>query len=188
MSPQDAIVAIGFLQGALAVGGALLLFWLVGLALPGFVRGAPYVSSGKEKVRAMVRLAALRPGETVVDLGSGDGRLLVAAAGDGRRLVGYEINLPLVWYARCRLLARGASRTGRIVWGDLWRADLRAADVIFIYPFGPMLERMSEKLRRELRPGARVVSLRYRLPHMEPAREEEGAYLYVFGSSGKEGP
>jgi len=166
-------------QGLLIGLAGIFLLWLIFLGLPAIFNGPPFVSSHKDKVAAMMKLAALKTGEKVADLGSGDGRLLLAAARDGCRTVGYEINIFLVWLSRLKaLIGRPAGRV-EVRWADFWRADLSDADVVFIYGFAGIMEKAAKKFQDELKPGARVVSLRYDLPGWPPKGESAGAKLYI---------
>src|SRR3989344_831629 len=62
----------------------------------------PYVATKKEKIETIIKLAQIKPHETAIDLGSGDGRLLLAAAQKGARAIGYEINPFLVLLTRVK--------------------------------------------------------------------------------------
>lgn len=166
-------------QAACLAAAVLLVLWLVFLSLPRLMRGAPYVAAKDGSVRVMLDLAALKPGETLVDLGSGDGRLLIAAARTGARAVGYDINLFLVWYARWRIRRLGLSELAEVRWGNLWKAELGRADAVAIFGFSDIMAGLAEKLSAELRPGARVVSLRYGLPGWPPSGQIGEARLYV---------
>lgn len=159
-----------------AAGG--IIVWLAFLAVPGLVGGAPYVGSKKRQLDAMMRLAAIRPGELLIDLGSGDGRILAAAAKAGGTAFGYEINLFLVWYARLKLWRQGLRGRVRVRWGNFWRADLSKADVVAVFGFSTVMENLAHKLDAELKPGARVVSVRYVLPGRIPEASADGVYLY----------
>jgi SAM-dependent methyltransferase len=110
-------------------------------------------------VRAMLELAGVGPGDVVYDLGSGDGRMVITAAREfGARGVGIEIHPALV--ARAQASAREAGVDGLVEFrlGNMHDADLTPATVVtlFLHP-EPNLT-LRPKLRRELRPGARVVS------------------------------
>lgn len=132
------------------------------LALPGPVRGqdyeVPYVPTPPEVVEGMLDLAELKPGEHLIDLGSGDGRIPIAAARRGATALGVEIDPRLV--TRARTLARRAGQDARARFerADLFTVSLREADVVTLYLLPDVNERLKPKLLAELRPGARVVS------------------------------
>lgn len=119
---------------------------------------------------AMLQLAGVGPNDVVYDLGSGDGRLVIAAARDFRaRGVGIEIDPKLV--AQSREHARRAGVEPRVTFleQDLFQADLSAATVVTIYLTREVNLRLRPKLERELSPGTRVVSFNFDMGDWEPA-------------------
>ena len=121
-------------------------------------------------VRALLELAEVGPQDLVYDLGSGDGRIPIAAAQQfGARGVGIEIDPALV--TRAQANARGAGVEDRVEFklGDMYAADIRSATVVtlFLHP-GPNLK-LREKLRSDLRPGSRVVSYVWDMGGWKPA-------------------
>lgn len=132
---------------------------------------APFLPSSRKVVRAMIDFAELRGTETVVDLGAGDARILIAAKKKypSIRAVGIEI-LPLVW-----LLGRLNIFLSRrdIEWrrGNALTQDVREADCVFLYLFPKVMKTLQEKFDRELRPGTKVISYVFRFPGRKPLRE-----------------
>jgi len=108
----------------------------------------------------MLRLARVGPADTVYDLGSGDGRLVIAAVRDfgARAAIGVEIDPALV--ARSREYARRAGVADRVTFlqQDFFRADVAPASVVTLYLTREMNIRLAPKLQAELRPGTREVS------------------------------
>lgn len=122
-------------------------------------KGAPYVPTERNVVQRMLQLAGASADDVVYDLGSGDGRIVIAAARDyGARGVGIEIDPELV--AEAREAARAAGVDDRVEFrqGDLFEADLSDATVVTLYLWPEMNNRLRPKLQRELDPGDRVVS------------------------------
>ena len=136
---------------------------LVGLGLFSFVvtveaavRTAPFAASPPAVVQQALALVELAPGELVVDLGCGDGRVLVAAGRAGARGVGYELSPHRTALAVLTVRRAGVRDRAKVVWGDLFNADIRDADVAFVW-LTPKARALEAKLRSELKPGARVV-------------------------------
>ncbi|HXH82514.1 MAG TPA: class I SAM-dependent methyltransferase [Candidatus Tectomicrobia bacterium] len=107
----------------------------------------------------MLRLAGTGAGDVVYDLGSGDGRVVIAAAREfGALAVGVEIDPGLVQESREAALAAGVAERVRILWQDLFATPLVDATVVTLYLRDDVNLRLRPKLLRELRPGARIVS------------------------------
>ena len=122
----------------------------------------PYVQTPSDVVTEMLRLAGVNANDVVYDLGSGDGRIVIAAARDfGARGVGIEIDPGLVAYST--ELARKAGVGDRVTFrsDDLLDANLSDATVVTLYLSYDMNQRLRPKLLRELRPGSRIVSHDY---------------------------
>jgi len=118
----------------------------------------------------MLQLAALRRGETLFDLGAGDGRIIIEAVRHfGARAVGVEIDPERVDRIRKRLNATGTQ--AQLIEADLFQVDLSSADVITIYLSPSANLRLAQKLKAELKKGARVVSLDYTLPGLALEKE-----------------
>lgn len=139
-----------------------LLFVLAAGGMLPFTRGALFVSTAQTRVAAALGAVPMMPGDLLVDLGCGDGRVLRAATKRyGARTVGFEINP--VAYLLARLLCLGR-RDIQVRWGNFWSRELREADVIFCYLFPDVMPRLAGKLEAELRPGVWVVSCNFPCP------------------------
>jgi predicted RNA methylase len=124
----------------------------------------------------MLELAGVGEGDLVYDLGSGDGRVVLAAARDfGARAVGIEVDPVRYAWSRARVAAADLGERARIERGDFFTRDLSDADVIVCFLMQWSSDLLAEKLARELRPGARIVSNRWRFPGFtEIARDRTG--------------
>jgi len=118
-----------------------------------------YVPTPQPVVDAMLELAQVKRSDVVYDLGSGDGRIVIAAAKKyGASGVGFEIDPALVKKARQNAAAAGVSSRVRFVTQDLYTVDLSRASVVTLYLLQSINERLRPKLVRQLKPGARIVS------------------------------
>jgi len=155
---------------------ALLIFFLT----IAFVTGAPFVPSTKPTASSMIRLAHLKPGMTVYDLGSGDGRLLFLAAKEGGAAIGFEINPFLVVFSWIKKMASKERDRIGIRWQNFWQADFSKADVVFVYLLPWKMEKLAKKLQKELKPGSLVVSNSFIFPKWKILREDQRNHVYVF--------
>lgn len=160
---------------AAAVGAVLFIIFV--LLLP-IVLGAPYVPAKRARVAAMVELAHVAPGERAVDLGSGDGRIVIALARAGAEAHGYEINPLLVWRSRRNIRKAGLSGRAFIHWRSFRGVDFSLFNIVAIYGLPGIMKGLEPRLRRDLPPGGRVVSLTFKFPHWPPALRRDWVYLY----------
>jgi len=147
--------------------------------------GAPYEAQAHEAdllylptpapvVTAMLRLAGVSPADVVYDLGSGDGRIAIAAAREyGARGVGIELDARLVALARCNAREAGVEKQVEFREQDLFKADLREATVVTLFLLPEVNRRLKAKLLAELKPGARIVSHRFDIGDWPPERSAQ---------------
>jgi len=131
----------------------------------------PHVAVPEDVIPKMLELASVAPAETVFDLGSGDGRMVVAAARDlGAKAVGVEIRRRLVMESRRRARETGVSDRVSIWRRNFKEVNLRKADVLALYLSSYTLNLLAPKFLRELKPGARIVNFDYEIPGWTPTR------------------
>lgn len=180
---QTAIVIMALLWGSVALG---VLVAVLSLATGAFIVttgysvlfGAPFVPTDRRRVQEMLALSGLRPGEKLVDLGSGDGRIVVAAAKAGAIAEGWEVN-PYLWMLSAWNIRRhGLQGRARVRLGSYWAQPLRDADVITLFLITTQMRPMERKLRAELKPGSRVVSYAFTFPEWAHEEARSGVYLY----------
>ena len=164
-------------------GGAPLYVWIVP-ERPARTPDIFFVPTEQRVVEQMLELAGVTGRDVVYDLGSGDGRILVIAAQKyGSRGVGIEIDPALV--TRARQVARDARLDDKVsfVEGDLFDADLSEATVVTLFLSAGVNQRLAPKLRRELRPGTRVVSHQFDIAGWPPdrtVRAGDGTTLFLW--------
>lgn len=133
----------------------------------------PYVPTPPEAVERMLDMAELGPGDYLIDLGSGDGRIAIAAARRGARALGVEIDAALV--ARAHAAAQRAGVETRAVFRrqDLFRTPIAEASVVTLYLLPQVNLALRPRLLTELRPGTRIVSHQFTLGDWRPDAEAE---------------
>ena len=126
-----------------------------------------WVPSPHSTVEKMLYLAAVTPRDTVVDLGSGDGRIVIAAAKMGARALGIEYNPDLVEYARGAAEREGVSERAIFVQGDIFKTDFSHATVVTMFLTSDVILKLQPKLLA-LKPGTRIVSNTFPAIDWEP--------------------
>jgi cyclopropane fatty-acyl-phospholipid synthase-like methyltransferase len=155
---------------------SLILFSVCALLLYFFYQGPIYVPTLAQTVERMVSAANVKQGMRVADLGSGDGRIAIAFARKGATAVGFEINPLLVWYSRYKVRRAGLGSQVQISTANFWSQNLGEFDVVTVFGINHVMDRLEAKLKRELRPGAIVISNAFRLPNLK-LREAQGSLL-----------
>jgi precorrin-6B methylase 2 len=151
---------------------------------------APYVPTPHEVVETMLELAELSEDDVIIDLGCGDGRIVVAAARDyGARGIGIDIDSELIEKAKRLAESSGVDHLVEFRAEDATRTSLKNATVVFLFLTPGGNELVRPRLETELRPGTRVISHNYTIPGwlvrgvetLGDERETHNLYLYVVG-------
>jgi cyclopropane fatty-acyl-phospholipid synthase-like methyltransferase len=157
-----------------------VLILALDLAVLWFVlRGAPFIPTKREGLERILKLARVKPGSKALDLGSGDGRIVIALAKAGAEAHGVENNPFLVWWSRRKIRRAGLEGRAFIHRADLWGYDCSAFDTVTLFGITHIMRRLGAKLDRELEPGARVVSIAFRFPRWEPVEQDGLVFAYV---------
>lgn len=140
------------------------------LAIARFLTEFPYLRSPLKVIDEALEIVNLSRDDVFVDLGCGDGAVLLRAAERfGVFSVGYEINPALVKIARRRVKSAGLQDLIDIVHSDLFLADLSRFDVIYVYPSPMVTAKLSEKIVAECKAGTRILVHDYSLRPLQPA-------------------
>lgn len=164
--------------------GALAVFVIFVALLWIFVPasyGLPPVSSQKERIRKALELANAQAGETLYDLGSGHGRVLVMAAKEfGLNTVGIEAGPVQCFVSWVNALRNGIRSKVRIEAGNFYKKSLKDADIVFAYLTSEHGKRLQEKFEQELKSNARVITISFNLPNWEAEHFDREHLIYVY--------
>ncbi len=155
----------------------VMLLWILVPAL----YGLPPVPTKPGRIQKALKLANLQPNETLYDLGAGDGRVLLIAARDfGANAVGLEIGpiqCALIWL---RATASGFGNRIRIRWKNFYKANLKDADVVFVYATSKEVMKLAPHLETQMKKGARLVSISADFHEWEPTAVDEHDLIFVY--------
>jgi len=177
-------MAILFFYGFFLILFILALLWIL---VPAFY-GLPPVPTKPERIRKALKLVDFQPDEILYDLGAGDGRVLLIAAREfGAKAVGIEvgpIQCALIWL---RAVTSGFGDRIQIQWKNFLKADLRDADVVYVYATSKEVTRLASYLEKQMKPGSRVVSISADFPEWEPFTFDERDLIFVYDMPPKPG-
>ena len=173
----------------LALGLSVLVFILALLwILVPALYGLPPVPTKPGRIRKALKLANLQSNEVLYDLGAGDGRVLFIAARDfGAKAIGVEvgpIQCALIWL---RAISSGFGNQIQVRWANFYKADLRDADIVFVYATSKEIVKLAPHLEKQLKMGARVVSISADFPEWEPSAFDERELIFVYEMPPKQG-
>ena len=162
----------------------LLVFGLLVLAgmvvLPIFF-GAPWHPLMPGTIRRILRFAEVQPGETVCDLGCGEGRVLITAAKEfSARAIGVDIDPLKILLARLLRKINGVDDRVNIVRGNLFDFDPGSADVLYLYLTHQAMDKLFPVILKKLKPSVRIVSYRFCLRGMTPEKVSEDKTLFLY--------
>lgn len=152
--------------------GVALLFGLV------LLRGAPYLPTMKRQTEKAIELFDLPQGATILELGSGDGRVARLFARAGYRVVGYELN-PILWFISLVWTWRYRDSV-KIHLGDYWRASWPKADGIYVFLLDRFMQKLDDKIEFDSPSNIRLVSYAFKIPGKRPKKEKYGFYVYDY--------
>lgn len=163
------IISTGILIGCM-----IALSWFAG-------SDAPYVPTKMASIRKVLKTAGVKKGKKFYELGSGDGRVVFAAAGLKADAVGIEQSWLRVLYSRYKA-AKLASHIGSgnvdFYHGDIFKKSYENADIVYIYLLHKGVQKLESKLRQELKTGSVVITQTYHFKNWRPFKKASDFWLY----------
>ena len=162
----------------LAIGAALLLaVMVIGPAM----FGAPWHPISRGDLNRALDFCDAQAGEHIIDLGSGDGRVLITAAKNyGLVGTGIEIDPIKVWLANLRVRFAGVQDKVKIVRANIFDTDYREADLLFIYLTHQALDQLFPKILEQLKPNVKILCYRFCIQGMAPDKVNANKTLFLY--------
>jgi SAM-dependent methyltransferase len=149
----------------------------------------PFVPTPQSVVDKMIEVAGVKKDDVVYDLGSGDGRIVIAAAQKGARAVGFEIDPDLVAESRANIQKAGVQESAEIRNQDILTVDLSGASVVTMYLLPDVNLKLRPNLQKQLKPGSRIVSHSFDMGDWKADKVEQidgrTIYLWTISSKGR---
>ncbi len=140
--------------------------------------GAPYLPTIKKRIVDIITISNLKKGQTIIELGSGDGRVLLEMAKRGIYCTGYELNPILVIYSKIKLWPY--RKYVKVIWGNYWQAKLPETDVVFVFLLQKYMDKLNKKLIQCYPQGVKLVSFAFKIDSRVENKELNGMFLYKF--------
>lgn len=156
----------------------LLLLYVILLLSYSLIFGAPYAGLGRKRIKAMFNLLDVKKGKKSIDIGSGDGRIVIEASRHGLSSFGVEINPILYAYSLINIKVKKAKNT-KIILSDMWQMDFSDFDYITIWGTKHMTRNLGKKLQKEVKHGTKIVSNHFKFEDWKFSKEKDDVYLYI---------
>ena len=153
------ILVLGLLAGC-----ALGLSWFAG-------SDAPYVPTQMRLINKVLKAAGVKKDKVFYELGSGDGRVVIEGAKLGAKANGVEQSWMRVWYSRYKSRMEGTNKKTHFCHGDVFERNYYPADIVYIYLLQKAVDKLEEKLKKELNPGAVVITQTYHFKNWKPFKK-----------------
>ena len=155
----------------------IFMIWIVWSV----VVGAPWLPTPKSKVRKMLKFAQVKEGDIVYDLGSGDGRIIIMAAKEfDAKSVGIEADPIRQRWSKLMIRRHNLTDRVQVLRGNFFNYDIGEASVVTLYLGVSANDKLREKLKKELKPGTRIVSHHFLLKEWDIVERDEKADLYLY--------
>jgi SAM-dependent methyltransferase len=140
--------------------------------------GAPFLPTLKTQIQVVFEFLDLKPGQKLIELGSGDGRVLIEAAKRGIYATGYELNPILFVYSWFK--TRKYKDQITLKFGNYWRAEWPETDGIFVFLLNKYMKRLNKLVVQEYKNPVNLVSYAFKIPGLEASAEKSGVFLYKY--------
>lgn len=170
---------LGIILGIFSYLIILIIFAFIVLSFTlALYRGAPYTPTTPKKIEKMIGLLKIQPGEKAADLGSGDGRLVIALAKAGAEAHGFKKNPLLVLWSKYRIKKAKLQGKAFVHWKSFWKVNFNTFSCLTVFGIFYIMKDLEKKLQSELPKGARVVCNYFPFPHWPTSEKDNRLFLY----------
>jgi len=156
----------------IVIGGCVLLLT--------FFFGPPFMPTPMSTIKELIQIANISEKDVVIDLGSGDGRMLIHAARQGATAKGWEINPFLVLWTRLAVHRYKVGKSVKVHLQNYYKANLSDATIVFLYNLPPHMPKLEQKLQKDLQKGTTIISYKFTLPTFKlTATPKPSIFIYT---------
>jgi ribosomal protein L11 methylase PrmA len=158
-----------------------ILFIILSFSIFAFVPiiiGAPFEPTRKKELDKMLKIVKIPKNKKIVDLGSGNGKLVIAFAKKGYECHGYEVNPWLVLLTKYYIWKNDLKGKAFVHWGNFWRKDMSEFDVVILFQIYYIMPKLEKKLKKEMKKNSLVISNKWEFPNLKPFKKNEKIRVY----------
>ncbi len=166
----------------------IAVLFIAGIIIFPIFYGAPWHPTSKKKVREILDFCQPQRGQTLIDLGCGDGRVVIMAAKDyGLKGIGLEIDPFKVWFAKLKARWAGVDDQVTIMRKNIFDYNFEEADILFIYLTHQAIDKLFPKILNQLKPEVKIICYRFCLRGLQPEKvnQQKNIFLYSLNKGGK---
>ncbi|MEI7674349.1 MAG: hypothetical protein WCI60_01270 [bacterium] len=158
----------------------LLIIFIILAFCFGFVIlfGPPYLPTLKPQIESAFELLDLKPGQTIIELGSGDGKVLIYAAKKGFKVIGYELN-PLLYFLSL-IRTYKYRKDVKIYCANFWQVDWPKSDAIFTFLLNRQMLKLDKRINSNAHKPIKLASFAFKIPGKKIHKEKNGVFLYEY--------
>lgn len=157
---------------------SLITFVLSLFFLIPWLFGAPFEASRKKRVKEIIGISGVKKGDKVIELGSGDGRIVIEFAKKGAIVKGFEINPILVYISRRKIKKENLQNNAKIYWKSFWKADFSKYDLIVLFQFPTIMKRLENKIKQQAKENVKIISNTWKFPSLKLIKDVGNVRLY----------
>jgi len=140
--------------------------------------GAPFEASRKKRVKEIIEISKVKKGDKIIELGSGDGRIVIEFAKKGAIVEGFEINPILVYISKRKIKKENLQNNAKIYWKSFWKADFNKYNIIVLFQFPTIMKRLENKIKQQSKKDVKIISNTWKFPSLKLIKSIGKIYLY----------
>ncbi len=143
-----------------------------------WIFGAPYDPTRKKELETIINFVERYNPKKIAELGSGNGKIVIALAKKGYFVEGYEINPFLVWMSKRKIRKLCLEKNAEVHLKNFWKADFSEYDLIVLFQFRTIMKKLKNKIKKECKNGTKIISNTWKFPNMKETSKNGKIRVY----------